>query len=293
MYIGRAFVKDGNIAAAVDTLKKINVYPLAQKDNPPQTRVVLSEGRPMNSIPPRGFEYWERVAALVNSEPVDERDRFFHAFLKPLGIEKGKSFQPDARQKKILSEAAEVGFLMAQTISMAPRFEGVIVYPGAHWEYVLTLNPSQEAENYSQIDERTDYCFEAITVADGMIKKMVGAGSQYLSSAKDNSGNWLDGGKTYRLTIPPNPPVKEFWAVTVYDNLTRSMISTDTKRAGLSTHDNLQANPDGSMDLWFGPKPPAGKQSNWVQNLARQRLVCILPRLQPHGRLLRQNVEAA
>ena len=100
-----------------------------------------------------------------------------------------------------------------------------------------------------------------------MIKKLVGAGSQYLSSAKDKNGEWLDGGKTYRLTIPANPPVKEFWAVTVYDNLTRFMIQTDTNKAGLSTRDKLEANADGSMDLWFGPHAPAGKDSNWIKTL--------------------------
>ena len=267
MYLGRAFVKDGNIDAAVETLKKIAVYPLSQKDTPPPPKFILSEGRPLHSIPPRGFAYWERVASLINSEPVEDRDRFFHAFLKPLGIEKGKPFNPDARQKKILTDAAETGFLMAQTISMAPRFEGVTVYPGTRWEYVLTLDPTQEAKTYSQLDERTDYTFEAITIAAGMVKKIVGAGSQYLSSAKDKSGAWLDGGDTYKLTIPANPPVKEFWAVTVYDNLTRSMVQTDTRNAGRSSLDKLQANADGSIDLWFGPKAPAGKESNWTKTL--------------------------
>ena len=266
MYLARAFVKEGNVAAAVDTLKTIRIYLLTQKDHPPETKISLTNGRPMNSIAPRGFEYWERVASLVNSEPVEERDRFFHAFLKSLGIEKGKPFQPDARQKKILTDAAEVGFLMAQTISMEPRFGGYRL----SWHALgipITLNPSQEAETYSQLDERTDYTFEAITMAEGMIKKLVGAGSQYLGAAKDQTGAWLDSGKTYRLTIPAKPPVKEFWAVTVYDNLTRSMIQTDTNKPGRSTRDILQTNADGSMDLWFGPAAPAGKESNWIKTV--------------------------
>lgn len=267
MYLGRAFVKDGNIAAAVETLKMIRIYPFSKREDPPETKRVLSGDKSMKSIAPRGFEYWERLAEIINSEPVEERDRFFHAFLKPLGLEKGQPFKPDERQKRILTQAAEVGFLMAQTISMAPRFEGVSVYPGTRWEYVLMLDPSQESKNYSQLDERTDYTFEAITVAEGMVKKLVGAGSQYLSSAKDKEGKWLDGGKSYKLVIPANPPVKEFWAVTVYDNLTRSMIQTDTEIAGRSSHDKLQANADGSVDLYFGPEAPEGKESNWVKTL--------------------------
>lgn len=90
----------------------------------------------MNSIAPRGFEYWVQLADIINQKPVDERDRFFHAMLKPLGIEKGKSFNPDARQKKILTDAAELGFLMAQTISMAPgltMFKHIQGHAGNGW----------------------------------------------------------------------------------------------------------------------------------------------------------------
>ena len=126
--------------------------------------------------------------------------------LKPLGIEKGKPFNPDARQKKILTEAAEVGFLMAQTLSAAPRLSNASSYPGTKWEWVLTLNPDQEADNYSQLDERTDYTFEAFSVAAGMIKPIVGAGSQYMSTAKDKSGAWLDGGKTLSVTSAGERP---------------------------------------------------------------------------------------
>lgn len=265
MYLGRGIVKEGNVQGAVDTLKTIRVYPLNRASHPPVTKFVLGEGRPMHTIPPRGYEYWERLADIINREPVEARDRFFHAMLKPLGIEKGKPFQPDERQKHILTEAAEVGFRMAQVISMAPRTGNVVGYPGTHWEWVVTLNPNQEAENYSQLDERTDYTFEAITVAAGMVKPIVGAGSQYMSAAKDKNGAWLDGGKSYRLRVPAQVPAKDFWAVTVYDNMTRSMIQTDTKKTGVSPHDQLQTNRDGSIDVYFGPSAPTGKESNWIK----------------------------
>jgi hypothetical protein len=138
---------------------------------------------------------------------------------------------------------------------------------GTHWEWVLTLNPNQEAANYSQLDEGTDYTFEAITIAEGMVKPVVGSGSQYMSAAKDKSGAWLDGGKNYMLRVPPNVPAKDFWAVTVYDNMIRSMIRTDTNKAGVSPHDKLQVNPDGAIDVYFGPSAPAGKESNWIKTL--------------------------
>jgi hypothetical protein len=270
MYLARAFVRDNDVKAAVNTLTEIRVYPLARASNPPPTRVARAGTRPLDSIAPRGFEYWELLESVIDREPVEPRDRFFYAMLKPLGIEKGKPFEPDARQKQILTEAAQVGFLMAQTLSMAPRLANASSYPGTHWEWVLTLNPDQEAANYSQLDERTDYTFEAITIAEGMVKPIVGAGSQYMSTAKDNDGRWLDGGKQYILHVPANVPAKEFWAVTVYDNLTRSMIVTDTMKAGVSSKDKLQMEADGSVDIYFGPQAPAAVRSNWVKTLPGQ-----------------------
>jgi hypothetical protein len=265
VYLARGFVKDGDVKSAVNTLARISIYPLCEAGNPPKTHIFMAGNKGMDSIAPRGFAYWQRLAEIINHEPVEERDRFFHAMMKPLGVEKGRPFNPDARQKKILTDAAEVGFLMAQTISMAPRFDNASSYPDTHWEWVITLNPNQETEYYSQLDERTDYTFEAITMAEGMVKALVGAGSQYMSAAKDSTGAWLDGGKAYKLHVPANVPVKEFWSVTVYDNMTRSMIQTDTNKAAVSSYDKLKTNPDGSIDLYFGPQAPHGDETNWVK----------------------------
>ena len=266
-YVGRGFVKNGDIQTAINTLKQIKVYPLSQSAHPP-TNTFADGSKPAYTVAPRGFEFWKELAEVINSEPVQERDRFFMAMLKPLGLEKGKSFNPDERQKKILTLAADVGFRMAQTISMAPRFDSVIVYPGSHWEWVLTLNPDQEAPNYSQLDERTDYTFEAITIAKGMILKIPGVGSQYLSAAKDKDGDWLDGGKNYVMHVPANPPVKEFWSVIVYDNSTRSIIDNGVTKTALSSNDKFQTNTDGSVDIYFGPSAPPGKETNWIKTVA-------------------------
>jgi hypothetical protein len=267
MYLARAFVRNGDIQAASNSLKNgVKIYSLGQAAQPPATKMV-DGSLPINTIAPRGFEYWQRLAEIINSEPVQERDRFFMAMLKPLGIEKGKPFNPNERQKRILTEAADVGFRMAQTISMAPRTDSIIAYPGTHWEYVLPLNPNQETANYSQLDERTDYTFEAITVAAGMILKIPGVGSQYFSTAKDKKGEWLDGGKNYRLHIPANVPAKEFWSVIVYDNSTRSIIDNGVSKTSVSSADKNIVNNDGSIDVYFGPTAPAGKEANWIKTL--------------------------
>lgn len=267
MFVLRAIVEGDDLDTAVNTLKGVQIYPLGAANNPAPTRIVLASGIPVNSVAPAGYDYWERLAEIVSLGPIEERDRFYLGMLRPLGIVPGKPFAPDARQKAILTAAAEVGFRMCQAISVAPRFPGVTAYPGTRWEYVLNLNPNQRADYYEQLDRRTDYTFEAITVAKGMIEPVVGAGSQYLSAAKDAAGAWLSGGSTYRLHVPANVPAKNFWSVTVYDNMTRSMVQTDTNKAALSSYDDLQVNEDGSIDLYFGRIPPEGEASNWIKTI--------------------------
>ena len=101
-----------------------------------------------------------------------------------------------------------------------------------------------------------------------MTEKMVGQGSQYAGAFVDAKGNPLDGGKTYRLHMPPNIPAKDFWSFTIYDNQTRSMLQTDQQFPAVgSLTKGLLVNADNSVDVYFGPKAPAGKENNWVQTI--------------------------
>ena len=105
----RGLVENNDIAAAVNLIKSMRVYPWSERDNPKPNKFVSMSGKTMDTIPPDGIEYWARLSAFINNNPVHERDRFFMAMLKPLGIEKGKPFKPDARQRAILEDAAKVG----------------------------------------------------------------------------------------------------------------------------------------------------------------------------------------
>ena len=260
---------DSDREKALATIAAFRIYPYSQRDNPPKATAHLTpNGRKWSGEQPRGMAYWEGLARLINEEPAQERDRMILGMLQPLGIEKGRPFNPDARQRQILIEAAQVGEVMARTIGYEKRFSGVKVWPGKQWDISLFLKEtSQEAPHYTQFDERTSWFYEAVGVSIGMMGRTVGFGQVYLEAAKDAQGQWLDGSKTYQLRIPPNAPVAQFWSFTVYDNETRCFVDTGVA-PDRSSRDNIVKNADGSVDLYFGPKAPAGKpETNWIKTI--------------------------
>ena len=215
---------------------------------------------------PRGLDYWKELHGVLQREPVAERDRFMMSFLKYLGLEKGKPFNPDARQQAILEEATLVGEAMAQANSFESRFEGVRYREDALWEYVLAMDPSQRLGEFEQFDERAAWTYEAITTSAGMATKKPGVGSTYLGGYKDTNGDWLDGSENYKLTVPANVPMTQFWSVTVYDQATRCLIDNGSERADRSSRHPLVVNDDGSVDLFFGPdNAPEGKENNFIK----------------------------
>jgi len=258
-----------NVPATVQVVKKLRIYPFSERSNPKPNKFVSISGMAINTLPPQGIEYWARLSAFINNNPVAERDRFYMAMLKPLGIEKGKEFKPDARQRGILEEAARLGDAMGRVMLFdgPERFSNTHAFPGAHWHWVILVEPDQETEYYSQVDERLHYTYGAIYTSPGIGVMKAGPGSQYVQTFKDKAGNRLDGGKSYKLRVPADVPAAAFWSLTIYDSATRSMIQNKSKDAALSSYDKLKANADGSIDLYFGPKAPAGMESNWRETV--------------------------
>ena len=149
----RLMSKDRDVRMAL--LKKIEIYPYAERANPRPRGYITADGKPWQAWHPRGMEYWVRIADIINREPVHERDRFMMAMLKPLGIDKGKPFKPDERQTKILTEAALVGEAMAKANDFFnPRLEDSHYVEGSNWEYATTSTPQQRRETYDDLDER-------------------------------------------------------------------------------------------------------------------------------------------
>ena len=245
-------------------LGKINIYPFSERSNPQPRGYITPDGKDWLAAPPRGIVYWERLAEIINREPVFERDRLIMAMLKPLGIEKGKPFNPDERQTKILTEAAFVGEAMVKTNDFAKRLESAHYVEGVQWEYATVCEPNQRAEYYDQLDERAAWLYEAVTNDISMHGQKHGWGQIYMSTYKDKDGDWLDGGVNYVLHLPPNVPAESFWSMTLYDVDTRCIIRNEQHIADRSSQMDLLVNEDGSVDLYFGPDAPAGKEQNWI-----------------------------
>jgi len=264
----RGIIQNGDNDAAVAMVKKVKVYPLSE-GNPQPNKFVSFSGKAVDTLPPAGLEFWARLSGFINNNPVQERDRFFMAMLKPLGIEKGKEFKPDARQRRILEEAARIGDAMGRTMLFEgeTRIAKATAFRGTKWNWVILNTSTGESENYSQLDERLHYTYGAIYTSPNIGSKKAGPGSEYVQAFKDKDGNHFDGAKSYRMRVPANVPAAAFWSVTVYDTATRSMLQNPTGDAARSSYDKLKVNADGSIDLILAPKAPAGQEANWIETV--------------------------
>jgi hypothetical protein len=260
---------DPDPARADVLVKAVRIYAYADRENPAPTRIVSPDGRAWSGDQPRGLEYWKRLHAIYQTEIVDERDRFYLAMLKQLGIEKGKPFEPDARLTRILEQGSAAGEIMAQANTFAKRFEQGSYWPDRAWELAIVLdNSAQRGEGYDELFERASWFYEAVSFSEAMKSTTPGVGQAYLGSYTDGEGEWLDGGRDYTLHVPADVPAKLFWSATVYDVTTRCLIDAPQQRGDRGSRDaDLVVNDDGSVDLYFGPAEPAAGPTNWVQTL--------------------------
>jgi hypothetical protein len=276
----RSFLVNGDPKPGVELVKKFTkIYPLADAGKPHAApKFVDTSARPFNTVYPAGFRFWELLNEVVQEEPTESLDPIRLGFFQSIGIQKGKPFAPDERMKKILTEAAVVGDATSRAIVFQTRENASYYYPDSHWQRGFIGGYQFEVEpGVLNFDAATFYYTLAILVTPAMEEKMIGKGSQYAMTSRDVNGKPLDGGRSYRLHLPANVPVKDFWSVILYSNQTRSMIQTDQRFPSVSSQkEGLQVNADGSIDLYFGPKAPAGKETNWVQTLPGQGWVPVL-----------------
>jgi hypothetical protein len=266
----RGLLVEGDPRPSVASIKEhFRVYPLAAAANPPAMTFVNISGAAFNMIPANDATFFDAVNAVIQEEPLEATDPETRGLLASIGIQKGRHFAPDARMRGILAEAAAVANATARTIVFRTRDPDAYYYPGSAWQMLWIGNDYQFSPGgVLNLDARTFLFCIGQTTSPAMTVKMVGLGSQYALAFHDAAGRYLDGGKTYRLHLPSPIPAKDFWSIIVYDSQTRSMLQTDLRFPSLSSQkEGIVVNADTSVDVYFGPEPPVGHETNWVQTI--------------------------
>ncbi len=266
----RGFLEDGDAAPGLKSIKdNFKLYPLGKSAADSKVTYHDISMKFLNTIHASDVRYFEEINNIVQEEPVESQSPEILGLLSSIGIEKGKPFKPDARMQKILKEAAEVGSAAARVVLYGNRDPEAKVYPGSGWEHPWIGGSHTFTRNGARlIDARTRFQMYATGITPAMVTPKVGSGTQYIAGMRDSAGRPLDGSKTYKVHLPPNVPANQFWAFTLYNVQTRSMLQTDQRFPEItSAEGKVQPNADGSYDVFFGPKPLEGKESNWVQTV--------------------------
>ncbi|MBP1160211.1 hypothetical protein ABIC28_002313 [Rhodococcus sp. PvR044] len=253
----------------IEAVKQSRVYRLSESANPPEMTFVNIADEVFNTVHSNDISFFGEVDELIQEEPPGSLDPERAGQLAGIGIKHGRPFEPDDRLKKILDSAAKTAAGISRALAYFPRGTENFTFEGASWKDGFVGGSYEFLHEHARLlDARTLFHYVATVITPAMAHAQVGAGSAYTYTAEDSQGRLLDGAKTYRLVLPPNPPAKNFWSVDVYDTQTRSLLQTDNPHPSvMSLSGTVQEENDGSIVLWFGPTAPAGKEANWIRTV--------------------------
>ena len=261
----RSILKGGSeadLVRAIGYARRIKFYPLSEAQQPPETKFVDAVDVIFDATIPYDLRFFQSLDRIVQIEPWLSRDKAMIDMLKSIGIVKGEPFNPDPKAQEALKAAAREARAWFDV-----RYESCFetFYEGTRWvlpfvsELKDTVATLYEAPDGYSVDGRglaDTYAFSTI--------KHLGAGQFYLIAIKDKGGAAFDGSQAYRLNIPADAPVRQYWSLVAYDRATHALIRNVSRASRSSQSAGLQKNEDGSVDVYFGPQPPRGKESNWI-----------------------------
>jgi hypothetical protein len=208
------------------------------------------------------------IDRLVQEEPIQQHDMFMMGMLDGIGIRKGAKFDPSPEVVAILEKAARD----VQAESIARIKDGRAFNPfwkGGRWgAFRVTSQVAATLGSYVFEDRMAyeDRIFNHFYFSGGMYKSFDAtrpSSTAYMMTAQDGDGNGLEAAKTYKINVPANPPINDFWSIIAYGNVSRTFINSP-KFTVSSNDEGVSVNDDGSIDLYLSPEPVAGYEANTV-----------------------------
>ena len=258
-----------NLAKAADFVKQMKIYPLSKVENQPEMKFVDLYDKNLEMTPVLDGNIYREIHEMLEEENVEDQNLAMMGLLARIGIRKGEPYAPDAKMQAIYDKAGPEA--LQYMLEQYHRQLNPWFYEGKKWSSLtpagdIETDWSYEYPSYFDYHARGALYYAIITSV-----KNYGSATFYLDLAETSDGNWLEGNKNYKLLMPANVPVRNFWAITTYDLETASYIRNMEKSSVDNTQKQLQINKDGSVDIYFGPKPPKGKESNWLPTDPKRR----------------------
>lgn len=262
--------KEGSEEKATELAKDFKWYYYSDKENPQEANHILIGDRPFSQEWPRDERAFEWFAEVFNIDMVPSSGKAHLGNMRQLGIEVGKPFNPDARAQKILKRAAKTAEAIILSMAFGQRTEDQDrIYDDRQYVRCFANNyPQFLTENYEEVEERARVWHELVGhFLFDMSKAPVGTGQFSMVGYTDSKGEHFMGENTYRLNVPADVPVSNFWQIPIYEIKTRSMIITDQNKYAFTGYEGLKRNEDNSVDLYFGPEAPEGFEDNWIKTI--------------------------
>jgi len=267
-------------APAVARAERTRIYPLWEEEKDIRAMEFPNgSGKRVDMMYPVGMDYWKKLKAFVDYEPVNAITPELRGVLASIGIIKGQPFKPTSGEKKMLQKAVDTAprMILALRRDARPDKRNLYYHDRQYERAWAGATAEFMQENYLDVNQRASFFQYAYSSAPAMVMRTIGAGSKYPVTARDANGDMLNGSNQYKLHLPSPIPAGLFWAVTLYNITDGTMPETPQLLPSINQFDKVAQNDDGSIDLYFGPsKPTDVDERNWIQTVKGRDFMAVI-----------------